>query len=145
MKHYDTCHVYVASVAVTPPNTLTHTAHILLSLAAERRALHHDAAGGDAARHRRRDEVPVGHELRAQRPRRPEHPGEQQLGLQGLRFWPVALPGRHFRRPHLHKLAGESRRSAQVVHADRLSQMVSITSSTICDDVPEKNTRHEGF
>lgn len=65
--------------------------------AAERRALHDDAAGRDASWHRRGHEVPVGHELRPQRPRRPEHPGQQQLSLQGVRLWPVALSGRHFR------------------------------------------------
>lgn len=62
---------------------------------AQRRALHHDAAGRDAARHRCWDEVPVRHELRAPRPRGAEYPGQQQLGLQGLRLWPLALPGRH--------------------------------------------------
>lgn len=75
--------------------------------AAERRALHHDAAGGDAAWHRRGDEVPVGHELRAPRPGRPQHPGQQQPGLQGFRLRAVPLPGRHVSWRHLHQLPGE--------------------------------------
>lgn len=66
---------------------------ILPVFVAERRALHNDTAGRDAAWHRCRDEVPVRHELRPPRPRRTEYPGEQQLGLQGFRLWAVALSG----------------------------------------------------
>lgn len=96
-----------------PPPLLPSTRSIsgcvvVVFFAAERRALHHDAAGWDAARHRCRDEVPVRHELCPPGPRCPEYPGQQQLGLQGLRLWPVTLSGRHFCWPHLHKLPGQS-------------------------------------
>lgn len=140
MKHYDRCHVYVASVTdllplvlllspvlapiicfntsflflifhslfinrllcctlpASPPLSLTVCMCVFFSLlAAERRALHNDTAGRDAARHRCRHEVSVRHELCSPRPRRPKYPGQQQLGLQGFRLWPVALSGRHLR------------------------------------------------
>lgn len=73
----------------------------------ERREIHDDTAGWDAAWHRCGDEVPVRHELCSQRPRCPEYPGQQQLGLQGLWLWPVTLSGWHLRWPHLHELPGQ--------------------------------------
>ena len=78
-----------------------------LSLPAQRRAVHCDPAGGDVARHRGRHEVSVGHELRAPRPGRPQHPGQQQPGEQGVGLRPVALPGGRRVRPHLHQRPGE--------------------------------------
>ncbi len=88
-------------------NRFTQPPSLPCVFVAERRALHDDTAGRDAAWHRRRDEVSVRHELCSPRPRRPEYPGQQQLGLQGLWLWPVTLSGRHLRRPHLHKLPGQ--------------------------------------
>lgn len=120
-RHYDRCHVDVASVTDWLPGAFSFPLSptlfpviyfstfprvpscsffspslisfinrpLFLPLAptvfaAKRRTLHHDTAGRDVARHCCGDEVPVRHELRAPRPRRPEYPGQQQLGLQGL-------------------------------------------------------------
>lgn len=147
VKHYDRCHVYVASVTdwlslvLSPPPYLLYSSLLPLHISthpffshshfsflhlppcsltaspsipgcvfvAEWRPLHDDTAGRDAAWYRCGDEVPVRHELCSPRPRRPEYPGQQQLGLQGLWLWPVTLSGRHFRWPDLHKLPGQYR------------------------------------
>lgn len=95
-----------------PPCSLTGVSPapflpLLSGFVVERREIHDDTAGWDAAWHRCGDEVPVRHELCSQRPRCPKYPGQQQLSLQGLWLWPVTLSGWHLRRPHLHELPGQ--------------------------------------
>lgn len=85
------------------------TARPFTSLAppAKRRPVHGDPAGGDDARHLGGDEISVRDELRPPRPGRPQHPGQQQLGVQSVRLWPVPLPAGGHVGSQLHQLSGE--------------------------------------
>lgn len=77
-------------------------------MADERQPVYSHPASGDVAGHCLRHEVPGRNELRPQRPGRPEHPDQQQPGVQSVGFRPVPLPAGELLRPHLHQLSGES-------------------------------------
>lgn len=105
--------VSVTTGAVTPspgptrPHSVTSKAS-LSSPAAQRQPVHSHPASGDAARHRLGHEVPGRDELRPQRLGCPQHPDQQQPGVQGVRLWLVTLPAGELLRPDLHQLSGEA-------------------------------------
>lgn len=79
---------------------------LLFPIAAKRRAVHGDPAGGDAQRNCSWDEVPCRDELCPPRSGSQEHPGQQQPSVQSVRLRALALPARRHVRPHLHQLLG---------------------------------------
>lgn len=106
---------------------------LCVCLSAKRRAVHCDPAGWDAARHRLRHEVPGRHELRASGPGRPQHPGQQQPRVQGVRLWPLALPGGRYVRPHLHERSGEERGgSTELLPLDPFCVSTGVRDVTLC-------------